>query len=91
MESTSKIAFILIGLIIAIAVLFMGVEIGKHYSARNVVTSAVTSIDPFLYCELHEDNIIEGLLLEDFNSIEDMENYASSLYIKMSVTNKRYR
>lgn len=80
-----KIAFVLLGLIIAISMLFMGIEIGKHYSARNVVTSAVASIDPFVYCQLHDFNIEEGLSIDDFDNREDMENYASSLYIEMSM------
>lgn len=66
-------------ILVVISFIFIGFELGKHYSARNIVTQAVASIDPFMYCDIHHSlNVTRA-------DIENLEDYAVELYIIMSV------
>jgi len=69
--------------ILIIACLFIGFELGKNYAARNFVTEAVASIDPFVYCDLHWGSVKHYGLDPNTMTYDDMQNYASSLYIEM--------
>jgi hypothetical protein len=75
--------YAVIAAIMIIACLFIGFEFGKDYAARNFVTEAVASIDPFIYCDIHEGSVEYYRLDPSAMSYEDMQDYASSLYIEM--------
>ena len=76
----------LIGLLAAVSILFIGIEVGKMYAIRNIVTEAVSSIDPFTYCSIHDSMVSEHNITEDSLSYDQLQNYAVELYIKMSMT-----
>ena len=80
----SKVVFAVISVIMIIAFVFVGFELGKMYSARNVVTQAIRDIDPFIFCNLHVDNLIKYNFTRSEFTEEDMENYAQDLYLQMS-------
>lgn len=70
-------------LILITATLFVGFEFGKDYVARNFVTEAVASIDPFIYCDIHEGSVKQFGLDPNQMSYHDMQNYAVSIYVEM--------
>lgn len=79
MEKLEKISYPIIILLIAVALVFVGFESGKLWSARNTVTSAVASVDPWIYCGIHDEfNVTQ----EEVGM--EIENYAVELYIIMS-------
>jgi len=82
MEKLETIGYSAIIIVIFVSVLFIGIEIGKYWSVRNTVTSAVTSIDPWLYCDIHARLNYTRDYIGD-----DIEHYASELYIIMSAEN----
>lgn len=83
MEKVQKVMLPVIILLIVVSFIFIGFELGKMWSARNVVTQAVASIDPFLYCDIHSDFNVSR------DDIDNMENYAVELYIIMSTRSIR--
>lgn len=79
METAQKILLPVIIILIVVSFVFIGFELGKHYSARNIVTQAVASIDPFVYCSIHDSFNVTKV------EITNLEDYAVQLYIMMSV------
>jgi hypothetical protein len=77
--------YLIITVIAIVAFIFIGFELGKHYSARTAVTDAVASIDPFTYCELHQGRVRLLNLSRDDLTYSDMQDYAVDLYIKMAM------
>jgi hypothetical protein len=81
----SNYGYLLITVFAIVAFVFIGFELGKHYTARNTVTDAVASIDPFTFCELHQGRVRLLNLSRDDLTYNEMQDYAVDLYIKMAM------
>jgi len=79
----SNVGYGVIAAVLVIALLFIGFELGKDYAARNFVSEAVASIDPFVYCDIHEGSVEHYGLDPSLMTYDEMQNYATSLYIEM--------
>jgi hypothetical protein len=79
-----KIGYIFIGLMIVICLVFIGFELGKVYTARDMIPNTVASIDPFIFCNLHDDIVEENNLTR--LDIVNIEDYAVDLFIKYKVS-----